>query len=232
MHARAAAEEDPRPRQALTACAGGEATKGIAILADLYAETRNPAFVFNQGRCYQQNGQLERAADRFREYLRVGKAEPQADIQRAQGYLKEIDEGLAARRAEEARRPEAVRRSRGLRVASIALTAVSVAALATGAFLSWRVQSAEKKVEQRFAGDGVVGLPQNPQLRGELSDGGRLETWQYVSYGVGAVTLAGAVTAVVLRGAWPWAESADTATVTAAPVVSAGGLGAVVRARF
>src|SRR3954469_13153722 len=74
----AAGNEDPRPARALTACAAGQVASGIALLAELYTETRDPTYVFNQGRCYQQNGQLVPAAERFREYLRVGKNEPPA----------------------------------------------------------------------------------------------------------------------------------------------------------
>ncbi|HEY7376850.1 MAG TPA: hypothetical protein VIF57_32125, partial [Polyangia bacterium] len=53
--------EDKRPNTALAACASGDVNKGIAILGELYAETRNPAYVFNQGRCYQKNNKLEEA---------------------------------------------------------------------------------------------------------------------------------------------------------------------------
>ena len=91
--------EDPRPAEALTFCGAGEVSKGIAILAALYAETRNPSFVFNQARCYQQNGDLEKARERFREYLRVGRNEPAADIKRAEGFVQEIDQELARRMA-------------------------------------------------------------------------------------------------------------------------------------
>src|SRR5262245_41479498 len=97
--ARADEGEDKRPTAALAACASGDVTKGITILGELYAETRNPAFVFNQGRCYQKNNQLEQARSSFTEYIRIGTSEPPEDIQRAQGFVKEIDEALAARRA-------------------------------------------------------------------------------------------------------------------------------------
>ena len=72
--------------------------QGIAILAQLYTETRAPAFVFNQGRCYQQNGQLEAARLRFAEYLRIGRGEPPADIQRARRFSDGITRRWPARR--------------------------------------------------------------------------------------------------------------------------------------
>lgn len=222
-----AADEDSRPRQALAACSGGEVQKGIGILAELYAETREPAFVFNQGRCYQQNGELEKAADRFREYLRVGTNEPGADRDRAAGYLREIDETLARRRTEP--RPADPARSTTMRGVTIGLGVLGVAALGTGAYLSSRVESQERAVEQRFGGNKLVTVAESRELRNQLSDGSRLETWQYVSYGVGIAALAGAATTIILTRTWPW--SSETALV-AAPVAWSDGAGAVVQGRF
>jgi len=42
----APAGEDKRPTAALSACASGDVAKGIAILGELYAESRNPAYRF------------------------------------------------------------------------------------------------------------------------------------------------------------------------------------------
>jgi hypothetical protein len=253
--ARADQIEDPRPRQALTACASGDVARGVAILAELYAETHNPSFVFNQGRCYQQNGQLEPAAQRFREYLRVGKNEPAGDQLRAEGYIKEAEEGLARGRgrppakpaaaaptAVSAPRPEpgaepaiglvelpppAPDHRRALRVAGIALGAGGVVALAAGGFLSWRVMDKEKQVEARFRGD--PGVVEGRALSRQLTAGGRLEIWQYVCYGLGAASLAGAATTVVLAG-WPW--QSDRASVSVTPVLASRSLGAQVRMGF
>jgi hypothetical protein len=217
--------EDPRPRRALTACAGGEVAKGVGILAELYADTREPTFVFNQGRCYQQNGQLERAADRFREYLRIGKDEQPADLARARGYLQEIDATLAARRAQPP--PTGDTRPRSLRAVTIGLGALGLAAVGTGVFLSAKVSAQERAVEKRFGGDHLVTVAESQQLRNEIANGSRLETWQYVSYGVGIAALAGAATTIVLTGAWPWSGETSVAAV-AWP----GGAGAVVGGRF
>ena len=57
-------------RQAKRACAAGDFRKGIEILADLYIRTDDVTYVYNQGRCYEQNHQWTGAIDRFREYLR------------------------------------------------------------------------------------------------------------------------------------------------------------------
>jgi hypothetical protein len=228
---RAAQVEDPRPSQALTACASGDVQRGIALLAELYAQTRNPAFVFNQGRCYQQNGQREPAAQRFREYLRVGQQEPLVDRQRAEVYIKEIEEALERERTAAALSPPppvaTASPRRTLRLTGFALAGASAVALGSGAFLSWRVQAKEQQVEGPFARE--PGVVDGSTLSGQLSDGGRLETWQYISYGLGVASLAGAVTVFALSG-WPWAG--ESQALAFAPVAAPGSLGGLVRLLF
>ena len=65
-----AAKSQTRERQAKKACLSGDYAKGVGILADLFMETNDPTFLYNQGRCYQQNVRYAEAAERFREYLR------------------------------------------------------------------------------------------------------------------------------------------------------------------
>jgi hypothetical protein len=59
-----------RDEAAKKACLVGDVATGIEILAESYVETRDPVHIHNQGRCYQQNGQPEKAISRFEEYLR------------------------------------------------------------------------------------------------------------------------------------------------------------------
>jgi hypothetical protein len=65
----------PANRQAMEkaarkACLTGDFHKGIDILADLFIETKDQTYIFNQGRCLQQNHQWAEAVDRFSEYQR------------------------------------------------------------------------------------------------------------------------------------------------------------------
>jgi hypothetical protein len=57
-------------KAAKKACAAGDFRKGIEILAGLYVDSDDTTFIFNSGRCYEQNHQWVDALDRFREYLR------------------------------------------------------------------------------------------------------------------------------------------------------------------
>jgi hypothetical protein len=60
-----------REKEAKKAClSASQYEKGIDILAELYAETNHATYIYNQGRCYQQNGMNEKARGRFLEYRR------------------------------------------------------------------------------------------------------------------------------------------------------------------
>jgi len=230
--------DDKRPDEALAACASGNVDRGIAILGELYAETRNPSYVFNQGRCYQKNGQLEPARHRFAEYLRIGTNEPPEDIQRAQGFIKEIDDTLARQRASQPAPvivapagPSPEGHANTLRTTSIVLAAVGAVAVGVGVYMSLQVKATNDRINQEFADkqwvtDGVW-------LQQQLSDGARYETLQWVGYGVGIAAFAGAVTTFLLSGsALPWAGSSERAALDVTPAVSPDGVGGVVRLRF
>lgn len=69
----AASKPTNRPaieKAAKKACITGDVRKGIDLLGDLYVETNDATYVYNQGRCFQQNHRWEEAVDRFQEYLR------------------------------------------------------------------------------------------------------------------------------------------------------------------
>jgi hypothetical protein len=89
-----AAGRDPRELQAKTACLGGRPDKGIEILAELYAETNDPTYIYNQARCFEQNGRWQEALGRFHEYLRKAPdatAEEKADVAT---HISQIEERL------------------------------------------------------------------------------------------------------------------------------------------
>jgi len=68
--ANARAKFESAEKSAKKACSAGDFRKGVDLLADLYVQTDDPTYIYNQGRCYEQNHQWESAIDRFREYLR------------------------------------------------------------------------------------------------------------------------------------------------------------------
>jgi hypothetical protein len=83
------ANVESKERVAKKACLVGDVEKGVSILADLYVDTNDPAYIWNQGRCFEQNGKHDQAVLRFKEYLRKAKNLPQRE---ADAVLKKIDE--------------------------------------------------------------------------------------------------------------------------------------------
>ena len=83
------ASVESRERAAKKACLLGDVDKGAEILADIYVSTNDPTYIYNQGRCFEQNGMNDRAVLRFKEYLRKAKGLSQAD---SDAVLKKIDE--------------------------------------------------------------------------------------------------------------------------------------------
>jgi tetratricopeptide (TPR) repeat protein len=76
LAAPAVAGEDTRSREARMACLSGDYARGVTILSELFVSTRIPTYIYNQGRCFEQNARYREAISRFQEYLRVAKDAP------------------------------------------------------------------------------------------------------------------------------------------------------------
>jgi hypothetical protein len=75
-------------RAAKKACLAGDPAKGVEMLAELYVQTNDITWIFNQGRCFEQNRRYEDAIGRFREYLVKGnKTLSAADKDDAQNHI-------------------------------------------------------------------------------------------------------------------------------------------------
>jgi hypothetical protein len=77
--------QDPREAQAQKDCVAGKPDAGVALLAELYAASGNPDFIYNQGRCYEAASRFVDAINRYGEYLRVApnlSAEDRADAEK------------------------------------------------------------------------------------------------------------------------------------------------------
>ena len=85
------ADIDKKERDALAACDGQDVKKGVALLGRLYADTLEPTYIYNQGRCYQKNGKAAEAVTRFREFLRVNKDPGSELVQRARDFIAELE---------------------------------------------------------------------------------------------------------------------------------------------
>jgi len=78
--ARAADKVEAKERKARIECAAGNYIEGVRLLAELWVATKDANFLYNQARCYEQNGQNDRAATRFREYLRKATGLPAEEV--------------------------------------------------------------------------------------------------------------------------------------------------------
>jgi hypothetical protein len=78
-----------KARQAFAASRYDEA---IEIFAQLYAETLNPIYLRNIGRCHQKKREPEKAIDAFKDYLAKGKSVTSSERKEIQGYIKDMEQ--------------------------------------------------------------------------------------------------------------------------------------------
>jgi hypothetical protein len=65
--------------EARAACEGGNPTRGIDLLKNLYRVTRHPSYLHNQARCHEENGHNHLAAARYRDFLAQARRLPRSE---------------------------------------------------------------------------------------------------------------------------------------------------------
>jgi hypothetical protein len=235
--------DDPRPREAKAACAAGEIQKGVRLLADLYADTEDLTWVYNQGRCYQQNGWADEAIERFQEYLRRATDITPAERAEVEKFIAEL-EARRQRREPDIQTltpppmpagPVAVQAplppapdplDRRLTIGAITLGGVGLAGLVGGLIFGARVNSLEDEVESwNTRGEGQV---PSAEYRDREQSAHRNNVAQWVSYSVGALALAGSGACLYLKLRRRQGEP----SVALAPTLLPGGGGGQLRLRF
>jgi hypothetical protein len=95
----AAAERQAQEKAARKACLSGDYAAGVAALSNLFVETRDPTYIYNQGRCFEQNRRYEDAIARFQEFLRAGRSKLEAnDKAEAEQHIADCRQMLAQER--------------------------------------------------------------------------------------------------------------------------------------
>lgn len=89
-----AGDRDEKERLAKKACLSGDYAKGVSLLTDLYVDTNDANYIFNQGRCFEQSNRCEEAIISFREYLRKTKDAGQVSDGRAERHIADCEELL------------------------------------------------------------------------------------------------------------------------------------------
>ena len=202
--------------KARKACLAGDIQTGMTILSDLFVSTKDPSWVYNQARCFEQNGRYEEAVTRFEEYLRLTKGSHGRDRDEAQEHLAECQSKLA-RTAPLAPPPEAPapivtpppppsqpvvqvgeapatpeRDGSGLRIAGITVGAAGMAALAGGLAFNFVANKTAKDLGKQGGYD-----------RDKASSHSTYQTLTWVGYGVGGACLVGGTLLYYLGGQSP-----------------------------
>ena len=84
------AELESREAEAKRACDAGQVEEGARVLRELFRLTDDGTYIFNLGRCYQQNGQAQLAVPQFRAYLARPDVDPAAAA-RAREHIATLD---------------------------------------------------------------------------------------------------------------------------------------------
>jgi tetratricopeptide (TPR) repeat protein len=231
-------------KAAKKACATGDFAKGVDLLADLYVESNDISWVYNQGRCYQQNNRWEQAISRFREYLR--KAKDISDSERAETERQiaecELSMGKTSQVApppvavtspvpvsQPEARPQAAEPVTST-VSSKPEPMPSESSPGKGLRVGGII-SAVVGVAAVGTGVGLAlkanGLSTTDYSQSREDERTSLKTWSMVSYGVGAAAI---VTGVVLYiVGWPSEQSSSVALL---PAVAPDGASVLLNARF
>ena len=88
-----------KERTARTACLAGDHAKGVQLLSELFVKTMDPTFIYDQGRCFEQNRRYDDAIARFQEYLRAGKKLSKADRADTEQHIADCEALLAKERS-------------------------------------------------------------------------------------------------------------------------------------
>jgi hypothetical protein len=236
-------KEQAKERMAKKSCLAGDPAKGVEILAELYVDTDDIVYIFNQGRCFEQNRRYEDAIGRFREYLVKGenlsaedKAVAQKRIEACESYLPKTAPVPARAPVAPIVQPAPVpvspvvvtsvnqpqqvdnKAGAGLRIAGITVASIGAAALITGVVLNFKVNSMSSDLSK-------------PDNFNRDTDSSRKDytTLGWVSYGVGAACLAGGSLLYYLG----WRSGRDSApSVALVPNLAPDMAGALLRGAF
>lgn len=239
-----------KERLAKKACLSGDPAKGVEILAELYVDTNNITYIFNQGRCFEQNRRYEDAVGRFREYLLKGdstlseqdKADTQKRIDACESYIPKPEPRTALMPEpvssspvvrppvpvpvfSEAPSGEVVQRRQSDKNAGSGLriagiVAASVGVAALGAGLALNLKA-----------NSMASDLEKPDNFNRDTDASRKDykTLSWVGYGVGAALLAGGSVMYLLG--WRAGQSSSSG-ITVAPTFASGSAGVLLTGAF
>ena len=241
-----AQQADPRESQSRSECLAGRFQAGVDLLAQMFVETGDANYIYNQGRCYEQNGKFSEAILRFREFLRKAKNlsaddktevnghinDCQAELDRRPGPTPDTGSGAKPVPTTEPEVKTAVSplpadaedgRGSGLRAGGVVAASAGVAFLAAGIVLSIETRSIANQVTTDYNTNHIY--DRNKDDLGKL-----LGQLQWVGYGVGAVGLVGG--GLLYYFGYQAGHAPASSSVSFMPLLLPGGSGAVLQGRF
>lgn len=246
--AQAAPNRHAQERAARKACLSGDYQAGVSILSDLFVDTKDPTYIFNQGRCFEQNRRYDDAIGRFQEYLRAGRKLESSAREEAEKHIADCQELLSKQTVQTAPPPapppapilqtppatpttpptdvvqapatgSSPGKGAGLRIAGIVTASVGVAAVASGIILNLKVNSMASDMESVPGG----------YSSSKESDRKNLATLGWIGYGVGAGCI---VTGAILYILGVKSASAQSASLAVLPTFAPGQAGAALKGAF
>ena len=254
-----ASNTDTKEKLARKACLAGDYAKGVAVLADLFVETKDATYVFNQGRCFEQNGRHEEAINRFREYLRIATKLSDADAALAQKHISDCQTLLGKGNAEQAQVPIAEPAKKEQPALPPVREESSVSPVVVPPQPETVLQTETPAAGQASAGAGartagvivaavggaalITGVALNLKVNSMTSDlevpgaysrstestRANYATMAWISYGVGGACVAAGAILYILG--WKSGQAGST-SVALLPVISQDGGGAIVQGAF
>jgi hypothetical protein len=117
------------------------------MLSELFVDTEDPTYIYNQGRCFEQNLRYEEAIGRFQECLRAGKKISKAERADAQKHIADCKGLIASQSQPAVAAPAAV-------TAPVVVPAPAVAPTP----VAWAVPPIVQQTNQQPAGESGSGL--------------------------------------------------------------------------
>jgi hypothetical protein len=238
-----AAGVEAKERAARKACLSGDYAKGVEMLSDLFIDTMDPNYIYNQARCFEQNSRCEEAVSRFREFLRKATKITPADKADTEKHIADCQAILGQKPAPEPKAeaapavpatpipPPAAVLPQPPAPEQITVTAPPAATAATNSGRGLRIAGITcGALGVASVGTGVYFYTQAKSYSDKVSGqtvanpsdesaGKHAQTMQWVFYGVGAAAIATG-TVLYLLG-WPSADSGRT-TAGVAPMLGPG----------
>lgn len=241
------------------ACLSGDYAKGVAILSELFINTKDPTYIYNQARCFEQNARFVEAASRFEEYMRVNKKLSEEDRAETQKHISDCQASILKQSGQPALAAPAAQPTPPAATPTVSQgPAASTPPVAAGPVIGDRALQTHSSpsvvpgsglrtagvVTAAVGGAAlVVGLMLNLKVNsmasdfqtlngytdGKESDRKTFETLGWVSYSVGAACVA---TGVVLYYLGVRADNSPSASVALMPAFAPGGAFAVVKGAF